>query len=402
MFDNLVALVGGDVFVGNGEYLENVTVLIEGKFIRKIVKGAAKLPKGSRKLEVRGCTIVPGLIDCHTHICLDGSNDPFGNSQRDAFALRVLQAAENAKKTLMAGVTTIRDMGGVDGIDLEIRNAIKSSLIVGPRILASNRLICMTGGHGWTIGREVDGVDEMRKAVREQVKKGADVIKFIATGGVLTPGSDPGAPQLTREELQAGVEEAHRAGKKTAAHAKGTQGIINALRSGIDSIEHGTILNEEAVSLMVENQVPINFTLSAMYGIEFRGVRGGMSKSLVEKALATKPSRQKSIDMVREAGVRITMGTDAGTPFNVHGENARELELLTGVGYSPEEALIAATSSSAEALGLAGQIGTIERGKLADLLVVQGYPLEKVELMRKKDAMKIIMKEGKIVSESIH
>ena len=402
MSDDIVALVGGDVFVGNGEYLEEVTVIIEGKSIRKIVKGAARLPRYARKIDARGCTIVPGLIDCHTHICLDGSNDPFGNSQRDALALRVLQAAENARKTLMAGVTTIRDMGGVDCIDLEIRNAIKSRLIAGPRILASNRLICMTGGHGWIIGREVDGADEMRKAVREQVKKGADVIKFIATGGVLTPGSDPGAPQLTREELQAGIEEAHKAGRRTAAHAKGTQGILNALRSGIDSIEHGTILNEEAISLMLERRIPINFTLSAMYGIEFRGEQGGMSKSLVEKALATKPLRQKSIDMVKEAKVRVTMGTDAGTPFNVHGENARELELLTGVGFSPEEALMAATGFAAESLGLADKIGTIEAGKLADLLVVQGYPLEEIGLMGKKEAIRAIMKEGAIVSESNH
>lgn len=393
--EQVVALVGGDVFVGDGSVLRNATVLTQGGRIREVAQGGGKVPRGARVLRVEGCTVLPGLIDCHTHICLDGSSDPFGRSRTDSFALRVLQAAERARRTLLAGVTTIRDMGGVDGIDLEIRNAISSGLIPGPRILASGRLICITGGHGWPIGREIDGVDEMRKAVREQLKSGADLVKFIVTGGVLTPGSDPGAQQMTREELQAGIEEAHRAGRKTAAHAKGSAGILCALQAGIDSIEHGTIMTEEAVALMAERKVGINFTLSAMYGIEHRGLQGGMGKALVDKAVGTKARRDRSIEMVRQAGIPITMGTDAGTPFNLHGDNARELELLVGVGFSPTQALVAATDAAARSLGLEQHIGSIAPGKSADLVVVEGDPLRDITVLSRGDRLKLVMKDGR-------
>lgn len=401
MAEKIVALVGASVFVGDGAFLRGATVVTEGDTIRQVSQGAAGIPSGARRIDVAGCTVMPGLIDCHTHICLDGSNDPFAHSRRDSYAVRVLQAAENARRTLMAGFTTIRDMGGVDGIDLELRNAIRSGAVPGPRILASGKLICITGGHGWIIGREIDGADDMRKAVREQVKSGADVIKFIATGGVLTPGSDPGALQMTREELEAGIEEAHKAGRKTAAHAKGAGGILSALQAGIDSIEHGTIMTDESVALMAERGVSVNFTLSAMYGIEHRGLQGGMAKSIVDKAVGTKARRDESIEMIRRAGIAITMGTDAGTPFNVHGENARELELLVGIGYSPSQALVAATSAAARSLGLEQHIGTVAAGKLADLVVVRGNPLQDIRLLGGSDAIELVMKDGRIVLDRL-
>jgi imidazolonepropionase-like amidohydrolase len=297
----------------------------------------------------------------------------------------------------MAGVTSVRDLGGKDGIDLIIRDAIRSGLIPGPRMLASGRLICMTGGHGWQIGREADGPDEVMKAAREQIKAGADVVKFMATGGVMTPGVEPGSEQFTEEELRAGIQEAHKVGRKTATHAMGTQGILNALRAGIDSIEHGVFLDEETISLMVNRDVPLVPTISALYHIESKGVEAGIPAFAVDKTLRLKHSYIESVRMAREAGVRVAMGTDAGTPFNVHGENLGELQRLVEVGYSPMEALESGTRVASQVLGLENELGTIEEGKLADLVMVDGNPLEEVGLLLKTEAIRLVMQGGKLV-----
>jgi len=400
MINNTTAFIGGNVFIGDGRVLENASVIIEGKMIRKIVKGSISIPKNAKKISLTGCTLMPGLIDCHTHICLDSSIDPFVTSKEESLPLRVLKASDNAKKTLLAGVTTIRDMGGVDGIDLEIRNAIRSGLIPGPRILASGHMICITGGHSWIIGRETDGIDDMMRAVREQIKDNVDLLKFMVTGGAMTPGSDPGAIQITEQELEVGIKEAHKAGRKTAAHAKGEKGIISALRAGIDSIEHGTVLTEEAISLMLKKHVPVIFTLSALYNIENKGVNSGLSKSTFDKALLYKPRRQESIVMAQNAGVITAMGTDAGTPFNLHGDNPSELVRLVEVGYSPTQALSAATGIAAGVLGLEKHLGTIEEGKLADLIVVEGNPLENINILSDKQFIKLIMQDGKIIQKT--
>jgi imidazolonepropionase-like amidohydrolase len=389
---------GGTVFVGNGQILENASVEIEDGIIKKVVKGAINGPENAKTIGLSGCTLMPGLIDCHTHIALDGSNDPFANSMLEPLPVRILKAVRNAEKTLLSGVTTIRDMGGADGIDLDIRNAIQSGLIRGPRILASGRVICITGGHGWPIGQEADGPDGVMRAVRQQIKAGADLIKFMVTGGAMTPGSDPGAMQMTEEELEAGIREAHKAGRKTAAHAKGEEGIIKALLAGIDSIEHGTVLTEDAISWMVEKKIPVIFTLSALYNMERAGVKGGVPAHVLEKALFYKSRRQESIKMAKQAGVLIAMGTDAGTPFNLHGENLAELERLVEVGYSPVQALMAATSVAARLLGLEKDLGTIEEGKLADLVVVDGDPVQDINcLSSNKQAIKLIVKDGDLI-----
>ena len=389
---------GGTVFVGNGQIRENASVVIENDKIKKVVEGTVHGFENARTIAFPGCTLMPGLIDCHTHIALDGSNDPFSSSMREPLPVKILKAARNAEQTLLAGVTTIRDMGGADGVDLEIRNAIQSGLIKGPRILASGRVICITGGHGWPIGQEADGSDAVMRAVRQQIKSGADLIKFMVTGGAMTPGCDPGAMQMTEEELKAGIQEAHKAGRKTAAHAKGQEGIIKALRAGIDSIEHGTVLTEEAISWMVDKSVPVIFTLSALHNMERTGVKGGVPTTILEKGLLYKSRRQESINMARRAGVLTAMGTDAGTPFNLHGENLVELERLVEVGYSPVQALMAATSVAARVLGLEKDLGTIEEGKLADLVVVDGNPAKDIScLSSNKQAIKLIIKNGELI-----
>jgi imidazolonepropionase-like amidohydrolase len=259
-------------------------------------------------------------------------------------------------------------------------------------------MICITGGHGWIFGgREADGPDEVCRAVREQIKAGVDVVKLMATGGVLTPGVEAGSPQLTEEELRAGIEEANKAGRKTATHAMGTQGILNALRAGIGSIEHGTFLDEEAISLMLKRDVPLIPTLVAVHKIDSEGISAGIPSWVVEKNRRNKPFHLESVRLAREAGVRVAMGTDAGTPFNMHGQNLAELQCLVEAGYSNIKALESGTRISAQVLGLEKVLGTIEVGKLATLIVVEDNPIEDVGVLLKAGAICLVMQEGKVV-----
>jgi imidazolonepropionase-like amidohydrolase len=393
-----IAFVDGPVFVGDGRVLEHATVLVEGEKIVKVAQGNVNIPKDAQKIPLEGQMLLPGFIDSHIHICFDCSPDPMTRAASESQTMTTLKAANSARHTLLAGVTTIRDMGGKDGIDLELRQAINSGLIPGPRMIVSGQLICMTGGHGWQVGLEVNGVDEVRRAAREQIKAGADIVKLMATGGVLTPGVEPGSEQLTEEELRAGVEEAHKAGKKTATHAMGTKGILNALRAGIDSIEHGVYLDDEAVALMIAKDIPLIPTLSVPYNIENKGIEAGIPAFAVEKTLKVMPFHQESIRMARAAGVRIAMGTDAGTPFNMHGENLGELKRLIECGFSPMQAIEAGTRIAAQVLGLEQDLGTVEEGKRADLILIEGNPLEDIEILCKRELIRLVMQDGKHIS----
>ena len=394
-----VAFVDGPVIVGDGRILEHATVLVEDGKIIKVAENGVTLPQNTQKIPLNGMTLLPGFIDAHIHICIDGSPDPISTLTAESQTTTTLKAARAARNTLMAGVTSIRDMGAPNGIDLGLKQAVNSGLIPGPRMLVSGRLICMTGGHGWQIGQEANGPDEVRKAAREQIKAGADIVKLMATGGVMTPAVQPGSEQFTEEEMRAGVEEAHKAGRKTATHAMGTRGILNALRAGIDSIEHGVYLDEEAVALMVAKQIPFIPTISALYHIETKGVAAGIPAFAVEKTLMVKPHHQESIRLAREAGVLVAAGTDAGTPFNLHGENLAEIKLLVDYGgFSPMEAIEAGTRVSARVLGLENELGTVEEGKIADLVLVAGNPLENIDILLDKASIRLVMQGGKIVA----
>jgi len=395
----VTAFISGRVFIGNGAVIENGSVLVENDRIVKVDDGEMPLPDGARRIPLSGNTLLPGFIDCHVHLCLDAGLDPIGASARDSDNLLTLKGADFARKTLMAGITSVRDLGGKNGVDLSLRDAIESGIIPGPRVLASGLMICMTGGHGWQMGREADGPDEVRKAVREQLKKGADLIKLMATGGILTPGVEPASAQLTEDELRAGIEEAHKAGRKTASHAQGNQGIKNAVRAGIDSIEHGFYMDEEAVELMKQKGVALIPTLS-IYTAGRRAVESGIPQSLVDEFIGkSKEPHLRSVRMAREAGVTVALGTDAGTPFNFHGGNLSELLHLVEMGYSRNEALQAGTGIAARVIGRE-DLGVVMEGKLADLIIVQGNPLDDIDLTNEK-RIQLVMKGGQVFKDML-
>ena len=261
-------------------------------------------------------------------------------------------------------------------------------------------MICITGGHGWQVGCEADGPDEVRRAARKQIKAGVDCVKFMATGGVLTKGGRPGVPQLQLEELKAGIEEAHKVSLRTAAHSQGPEGSRNAVLAGIDSIEHGVALSEETIEEMVKRNVFLVPTFSAPVNIMAKGEEAGIPKEFVEKTKRVEDEHIRSVFRAKKAGVKIAMGTDAGTPFNQHGENPSELVYMTDFGFSAEEALLSATSTAAELLGLEGRIGTIAVGKLADLLIVEGNPLEDIRVLTDPGRIVAVFKEGLKASDT--
>jgi imidazolonepropionase-like amidohydrolase len=386
----------GNVIIGDGEVIDKGTVTVDGNLLKFVGPGKKYSPsKKDAVFDISGKTLLPGLIDAHIHICVDGSPDPMTSLLKDSVPQVTLKAADHARRTLEAGVTTVRDMGGKDYVDLAIRDGIESGILQGPRMLCSGKLVCMTGGHGWQFGREANGVDEVRAAVREQLRAGADLIKLMATGGIMTKGVEPGSTQFTLEELIAGVEEARKAGRRTATHAQGTEGIKNALWAGINSIEHSFFLDDEAIDLLLEMKAFVVPTLCAPYHIIKAGTRKGVPAFAVEKSMKVMKSHWESVKKARKAGVPIAMGTDAGTPFNRHGENLKEMELLVKVGFTPMEAIVATTKTASEVLGLEKRIGTLEKGKLADLVVLDRDPLKDITLFQKKDSLLAIMKEGR-------
>ncbi len=393
------AFVDGRIFVGNGKVLEHATVLVENGKIASICDTSSGLSEDTRRIPIGDATLFPGFIDCHVHLIMDGSPDPIGALAGKSTAIITIEGVENARKTLAAGVTTVRDLGGKDGIDFGVKQAIESGLIKGPRVLASGHPICMTGGHGWPLGREADGPDDVRRAAREQIKAGADQLKFMATGGVLTSSVEPGSAQLTREEMRAGIEEAHKAGKKTATHAMGSQGILDALHAGIDSIEHGIYLTDEIIAFMKEHTVFYVPTIAAMYHIGKMGVAAGIPAWAVEKNNIVTPHHKESLKKAHQSGVTIGMGTDAGTPFNYHGKNLMEIPLLVRHGLSPVEALVAATHTASQVLGMENKIGTIEQGKIADLVLVKNNPMDDIEMLNEADAIARVMKGGQFIED---
>ena len=371
----------------------NVTVIVEDGRIAEIA-GNGQSTGAERTLEA--VSVVPGLINSHVHLEAGGEPDTQTFFLIRTPVERTLDAARHARLALEAGVTTVRDLGGSESNAIALRDAIERGEHVGPAIVPAGRALCMTGGHGSFIGRETDGPWDARKAVREQRKAGATCIKLIATGGVLTKGAVPGQDQLSEDEMRAAIVEAETHGMRVAAHAIGTNGIKNALRAGVTSIEHGHLLDDEAIELFKSRGAYLVPTLAAVWRI-FENVAGGAQPDyVVRKATEIYHQAGDNIRKAYRAGVKIAGGSDAGTPYNRHENYAYEVELMSTVlGMTPQQALTAATATAAELLGV--DAGVIEAGHPADLLLLDRDAGEDVRALR---SPRTVVKAGAVAYEA--
>ena len=393
-------LANARVIDGTGEVREDRFIVLDGGAIADICP-MADFPEtpNAEVIDVAGHTVMPGIIDCHVHLSIDGDADPIGQVVADSDALAALRMAKNAEKTLAAGITTVRDLGAKNHVDISFRRAINEGVYrAGPRLILSGQPVTMTGGHCWQFGREANGVDDVRRAAREQIRAGADCVKLMATGGILTQGNEIGAAQLEEAEMRAAIEEADKAGKLTAVHAHGASGIKNGVRAGVHSVEHAYYLDDEGIDMMLARGTWLVPTAAAVDLVVENGIDAGIPPDVVEKAEAAIESQRATCRKAWRAGVKIAMGTDAGTPYNRHGDNMQELAAMVAVGMSPMEAICAATRQGAELLGLSQKIGTIETGKTADILVVDGDPLADIAILRATDRIALVLKDGEVVA----
>ena len=343
-------------------------MLVAGERITHVGDGATVIPTGVRTIEAP--CLVPGLINAHVHLEMSGEAQTTSVFVLTTPTQRALACAENARKTVYSGVTTVRDLGSTENLAIDVRDAVAAGRIPGPTVLAAGRAVCMTGGHGWFVGRQADGELDVRIAVREQRRDGADCIKFIATGGVLTKGAVPGIEQLDEDELRSGITEAHKHGMRCAAHAIGAGGIRNALRAGIDSIEHGHLVDDEGIALFLEHDAYLVPTLAAIRCIVESGENAGMPDFVLRKARDIAEHAATNLKKALAAGVKFAGGSDAGTPFNAHDAYAYELELMQSMlGMSARQALRTATVAGADLLAIdRGKLGV---GNVADLVLLR-------------------------------
>jgi imidazolonepropionase-like amidohydrolase len=384
--------------------VKDSTIIIKGKVIEEVGK-TIDAPKGAEVIDAEGKTVLPGLIDAHVHVCSNGDANVMSVMSYPP-GLVQLFGAYNTAKTLEAGYTMIRDMGAPSGFALSLKKAIEMGIAKGPRIVAPGRIITMTGGHGdfylpsgmsyQDMSLVSDGPIETRRSARINLREGADFVKICTTGGVMSPTDPVDTPQYTVDEIAAVCDEASHVHKCVASHAHGPTGIMNALLGGVKSIEHGSIQTSETVKAMVEHdaiQVP---TLTASYNIVTKGTAAGIPDWAVNKAKEIADYPPKSLMMCYRAGVKVAAGTDAGTPFNRHGENAKELELMVAAGLKPIEAITCATKVGAEACYLADKTGTLEKGKWADLIIVDGDPTVDIKMLQDKAKIRLVMKAGNV------
>jgi imidazolonepropionase-like amidohydrolase len=391
---------------------ENVVIVVEDERIKSIASAAdLKIPPGSKVIDLSQATVLPGLIDCHTH--LDSRADRYNEVYRfkDTPFSHAFAAVVNARKTLEAGFTSVRDVGSDPFLAVDLRNSINEGLVAGPRIVASGPGISITGGHGdlnnfspqtrvmmFPEERDfkiADSVDQVRHVIRAQEKYGVDVIKILATGGVLSKGDSPASPQFTLEELKAAAETAHMGGRKIAAHAHGAEGIKNAILAGIDSIEHASLIDDEGIRLAKEHGT---YLVMDIYNDDYilnEAPKWGLPTENLEKERMVGRLQRENFRKAVQAGVKMAFGTDAGV--YPHGDNARQFFYMVKFGMTPAQAIRAATSSAADLIGRAQNVGTIEAGKYADIIAVNADPLADVRALEHID---FVMKGGVVYKDT--
>ncbi len=392
------------LFDGTAER-HDVAIEIEGDRIKTV---GGTIPPGARVIDFGpGFTVLPGLSDCHVHLADRADHyDPIW-AFKETPMQHAFNAVVNARRTLEAGFTSVRDLGSLPFIARDLRESIDEGFVVGPRVVASGPGLSITGGHGDlngyspTVSEQLypadrgfhiaDGVDQVRQTVRAQIKHGVDVIKIHASGGVLSRGDQPGAPQFTLEELKVAVEEAHKAGRKIAAHAHGARSIKGAVLAGVDSIEHGSLIDDEGIRLMKARGT---FLVSDIYDDDYilaEGPRLGLEPAQLQKERQLGQLQRDNFAKAVKAGVRVAFGTDASV--YPHGDNARQFFYMVKYGLTPVQAIRAATADAAELIDRARDVGTLTPGKYADLIAVAGNPLQDVRALEK---VPFVMKGGAV------
>ena len=408
MEDCYTVLKGAKLIDGNGGTpVDNSALVIKGDRIHAVGKAdAIAIPHGANIIDITGKTVMPGMTDMHVHLYWNGEPDLALHNYKESTAFRSVKAVAWIQMSLEAGFTTLRSAGEVGYLDVALRDAVKAGIIWGSRVFACGYEISGTGGHAdyyppWLIRTDevypiADGITECIRAVRKQIKMQVDWIKFHASGGVMDPFSNPQLQEYNDKEMEAIVNEAHARGKLVFAHALGAQGIRAAVKAGVDSIEHGMYLEDDIIEMMLKKGTYLTPTLVVLSRIVEAGEKGGIPPESAAKAKDHSESHVKSFQNAYKAGIKICMGTDAGSPDNYHGDNAYELYLMVKYGMKEMDALVACTKRAAEALRMQDKMGTLEKGKWADLLVLDGNPLEDIKEFLKKENIKLVMKEGKI------
>lgn len=410
---SLTLIHNGTLINGNGgDPIPDGALLIDGS--RIVAAGplaALDLPPDTSRIDAGGGAILPGLIDTHVHIAFEYTN-PF-DIQMTPFSLRFFRTVNYMRRTIDAGITTVRDAGGAD---LGMKQAVEQGVVAGPRLMISTAPLGITGGHGdgWTPSGTVlnlfpeypgmpngicDGVEAVRQRTREVLRAGAEVIKIMATGGVLSPNDHPEFIGFSAEEMAVIVAEGKaRNGIKVMAHAQGCEGIKMAVRAGIHSIEHGIYLDDEAIELMLAHGTYLVPTLLAPLAVvEMAQATGNIPDYALRKALETVEAHKASIAKAHKAGVRIAMGTDAGVM--PHGTNLHELGLMADVGMSPMDVLVATTRTAAECMGWQDRVGTLEPGKLADVVITRTDPLANLRSLEHTENILLVMQDGQVLKD---
>jgi imidazolonepropionase-like amidohydrolase len=385
-------LVGRRLIDGTGSKpIENPVILIQGSKIAAVGReGDIAIPQtgDKNKLDYRDKTLMPGLIDCHVHLCMSADENPLARLYEDSDDILLLRAANNARIALEAGITTMRDCGGRNRVTFSIREAIEKKIIKGPRFLLSGRPLTITGGHCFFLNGEADGVDGVRKAARQLIKEGADFLKIMASGGGMTPSTIPKLPYYTVEELTVAADEAHRLGRKIAAHCHSTRSIEDVLEVGVDTIEHASFLSPDGqrrfdpaiVDRIVASETYVCPTISAGH----RPVR----------SLEQMDMRDSRLSILHKMGVKIIAGTDAGVTYTTFDNYPLCLEMAVAGGMTNMQAIQSGTNLAAEALGISHIVGTVQPGKEADIIAVDGEPLEDIGALWN---INMVMKAGELI-----
>ncbi|HYW49574.1 MAG TPA: amidohydrolase family protein [Gemmatimonadaceae bacterium] len=393
------------LIIGDGTQVESPVVVITGERITAVGTAAqVRVPSGARVIDLAGHTLMPGFFDMHTHITSIDNDGGDLSVLKETAAHGAIYAVINAKKTLEAGFTTIREAGSTDYVDVTVRDAVNRGLIPGPRIHAAGPSLGSTGGHadvnGWSpnlmipgTGAIVDGPDAIRKQVRRNVKYGSDQIKFVATGGILSVGDEVNAPQFGDDEMKALVEETTRLGRKVMAHAHGGAGLLAAVNAGAASIEHGSLVDDAAIAAMKAKGTYLVPTLIILEEIVTDGARKGVPANSIAKAKAIAVERRARLRHAYESGVKFALGTDATS--DIHGRNGEEFKYMVDIlGATPMDAITIGTMNAATLLGVEKDFGSVTVGKVADLVAVRGNPLQDIALLAR---VGFVMKGGAVV-----